>query len=68
LFELRNNQVLFILFIGIYPSDEFVGFYYLLAVELHLLITRAGTCEALLSRRYWIIPLQLSSCTCWSER
>jgi hypothetical protein len=35
-----NSQVSFMLFIVIYLSDEFVGFYYLSTVKLHLLITR----------------------------
>jgi len=39
LLELFNNQVSFMLFIVIYLSVEFVGFYYLSAVKMHLLIT-----------------------------
>jgi len=39
------------LFIIIYPSDKFVGFYYLSAVELHMLITQVGMIEVLLSQR-----------------
>jgi len=38
--ELFNSQVSFMLRIVIYLSDEFVGFYYLSDVKLHLLITR----------------------------
>jgi len=38
-------------------------FYYLSAVELHLMITRVGTSGILLSHRYGFIPLYLSVAT-----
>ena len=40
----------------LYLSDEFVRFYCLLAVKLHLLITRDFTCEILLSQRSGSFP------------
>jgi len=44
-----------------------MGFYYLSAFELHLLITRVGTHRVLLSQRYGFIPLQISLATITSE-
>jgi len=43
-----------------YLSYEFVGFYYLLVVKLHLLITWVCTCWFLLSQRFWLIGLQMT--------
>jgi len=37
--ELLNSQVLFMLLIVIYLSDEFVGSYYISGVKFHMLIT-----------------------------
>jgi len=42
------------LLILIYLSDEFVGFYYLSAVKLHLLITRWSLCVSSYSLRYMV--------------
>jgi len=50
-----------------YLSDEFMGFYFLSAVNLYLLITQVFTCEAFLSQKYEFIPLQLSSCNLTPE-
>jgi len=36
--ELFNSQISFMLFIVIYVMDELVGFYYLSAVKLHLMV------------------------------
>jgi len=47
------------LFIVTYLSDEFMGFYYLSAIELYLRITQVGMCRALLSQDMGSFP---SSC------
>jgi len=62
LLELINGQTLFrYWFYVFYLSDEFMEFYFLPSIELHLLITWVCTCGALLSQKYRFIPLQMSS-------
>ena len=51
------------IFCVFYLSVEFVGFYYLPTVKLHLQITRVCTSGVLLSQRFGFISLHMSVAT-----